>query len=423
MALARRLAHAGQHVTLFEREPQPGGLAAGFRVGDAWLEHFYHHIFRSDRVVIRTIEELGLRSRLLWGNPPTSVLTGGSIHRLDSAASLLRFTPLSLIDRLRTAAAVAYLKLEPSGTRLEGERAGRWLRRWMGEASYRTIWQPLLAGKFGVLAEEIGAPWFWARVHDRSSALGYLRGGFQALYEGLAADTTNHGGRLRFGVEVTGIARGPAGDITVATAGGAERFDRVISTLPTRVTGRLAPQLPAWYRDRFASGTSYGAHCLILALDRPLTGTYWLNISDQGYPFMVLVEHTNFLPAADYGGRHLLYLGNYRPMNDPIYAADTSTLLAEYLPFLARINPAIQARWVTDAWSFHAPFAQPIVTVDYRQQIPPFRTPLPGLFVANMYQVYPHDRGQNYSIALAERLARLLLATPRAADGPLAQTG
>jgi hypothetical protein len=48
------------------------------------------------------------------------------------------------------------------------------------------------------------------------------------------------------------------------------------------------------------------------------------------------------------------------------------------------------------------------VTTDYREHIPPFDTPLQGLFAANMFQVYPHDRGQNYSIELAERLARHL---------------
>jgi hypothetical protein len=37
-----------------------------------------------------------------------------------------------------------------------------------------------------------------------------------------------------------------------------------------------------------------------------------------------------------------------------------------------------------------------------------------------MFQVYPHDRGQNYSIDLAERLARRLLGTVRAADPVLA---
>ena len=73
---------------------------------------------------------------------------------------------------------------------------------------------------------------------------------------------------------------------------------------------------------------------------------------------------------------------------------------------------------MTDAWSFAAPFAQPIVTVDYRDHIPPFETPVPGLWVASMFQVYPHDRGQNYSIDLAQRLVARIAGYASDADAP-----
>ena len=49
LAGARRLALGGARVTVFEREPQPGGLVAGFRVGPSWFDKFYHHIFGTDR--------------------------------------------------------------------------------------------------------------------------------------------------------------------------------------------------------------------------------------------------------------------------------------------------------------------------------------------------------------------------------------
>ena len=61
-----------------------------------------------------------------------------------------------------------------------------WTRRWMGPAAYETVWEPLLRGKFGDAAPEIAMPWFWARVHDRTQSLGYLRGGFQQLYDRMA---------------------------------------------------------------------------------------------------------------------------------------------------------------------------------------------------------------------------------------------
>jgi protoporphyrinogen oxidase len=170
----------------------------------------------------------------------------------------------------------------------------------------------------------------------------------------------------------------------------------------------VVPALPDEYRRRHDWGRAYAAHCLILALDRPLTDAYWMNVNDPGYPFMVLVEHTNMRQPEEYGRRHLVYLGNYTPMDAPLLGKSRDEVLGEYLPHLARINPAFRDSWITESWMFRAPFAQPIVTVDYRDHIPPFRTPIPGLLVANMFQVYPHDRGQNYSIELAERLVRMM---------------
>ena len=85
-----------------------------------------------------------------------------------------------------------------------------------------------------------------------------------------------------------------------------------------RLTCRLTPELPEDYRPDTNGARAYGAHCLVLALDRPLTESYWMNVNDPGFPFMALVEHTNYMAPADYGGRHLVYLGNYRPMDDPL---------------------------------------------------------------------------------------------------------
>lgn len=408
LTAALRLAQQGERVTLLEREPLPGGLAAGFKVGDAWLEKFYHHIFRSDTTIIRLINELGLGEKLLWPVPKNPTLYGGQLHRLDSPLTLLTFKPLRLDERIRMGAAIAWLRfLPPWG--MEGKTATPWIRRWMGEGPYRVMWEPVLRSKFGALADQISLPWFWARIHDRSIALGYLRGGFQQLYDRLAEEARTHGADLRFGTEVQGVEQRTGGGFRVALAGGAVEADRVISTLPPRLTVRLAPALPASYRERHDWGQAYGAHCLILAVDRQVTDGYWININDPGYPFMVLVEHTNYMPPEDYGGRHLLYLGNYRPMDDRLMSMSKEDVLAEFLPAIARINPDFRPEWVTESWMFRAPYAQPIVTTEFKAHRPPFRTPIPGLYQASMFQIYPHDRGQNYSIDLGERIARLVL--------------
>ena len=143
LTVALRLAQRGEPVTVLEREPAAGGLAAGFPfpgLPDTYLEKFYHHLFRSDRDAIALIDELGLGARLVWPRPTTACLVHGRAWPLDSALRVLRFGPLSLPDRLRLGAAIAYLKLERQHQRLEGRTAAPWIRRTMGRHVYDLVW-------------------------------------------------------------------------------------------------------------------------------------------------------------------------------------------------------------------------------------------------------------------------------------------
>lgn len=405
LGAAYRLSQVGHQVIIFEQENAVGGLAAGFRIGDTWLEKFYHHIFRTDTTIIKLIQELGLGERLEWSHPRTVFLIDGHFHQFDSPLTLLKFQPLHFHERLRVGAVGALLKAT-SSQMYEGKTAQPWLRRWMGKRPYELLFQPLFACKFGELGDQIALPWFWARFHDRTTELGYLRGGFQLIYEALAARILQAGGKILLNTRVEQVEQQEDGRWQIRTSQGTWNVDRVISTLPTRLTCRLIPALPDDYRACYDWGQAYGAQCVILALDRQVTDSYWINAVDPGYPFTSLVEHTNYRPTSEYGGRHLIYLGNYRPMHDPIFRMSKEELLTEFLPHIKRLNSAFDPSWVQESWLFQAPYAQPIVTTEYRQHIPPLHTPLQNLWMANMFQVYPHDRGQNYSFELVERLLR-----------------
>ncbi len=409
LTLAMRLALAGQHVTLIEREQHPGGLAAGFPVGQVWLDKFYHHLFTTDNAILDLIRAVGLDGDLAWEMPDTSLFIHGRSYRLDSPRSVMEFSALPVWDRLRMGIALGMLRYAPSVRPFERTYADAWLRRWMGRQAYETAWKPQLVGKFGEHASEISLAWMWARTHDRSLRLGYLKGGFQRLYDRLAAIIADLGGDLRFGAAVQGITRVRDGRLRVTTADGQEVVaQRVISTLPTRVTLDLMPFTPTYYRT-YNTTRALGAHSLVLSLDRPLSPVYWLAICDPGYPFLVAVEHTNMIAASEYSGRHLLYLGAYLPMRHPRFHQSKEQVLEEYLPALQRIYPGFRRAAIQESWMFAAPYAQPIVTPGYRERIPPHTTPIPGLYLVNMFQVYPHDRGQNYAVAMADAFARDLL--------------
>ena len=82
---------------------------------------------------------------------------------------------------------LAYLKAFTGPDRLEGALASRWIRGQMGDRAADVVWDPLLRAKFGAAAETIGLPWFWARVHDRTSKLGYCERRIPATVRGARA--------------------------------------------------------------------------------------------------------------------------------------------------------------------------------------------------------------------------------------------
>jgi protoporphyrinogen oxidase len=412
LGAALRLAQAGRRVTVIEREPQLGGLAAGFRVGPNALEKFYHHIFKTDTTIIGFLNELGLGNRLIWGQPNTSTLSSGRIVSLGGIPDLLKLPLLPTVERMRFLTGMAILKAVPNERIFGGQTAAEWMPKLMGRRVWDVMWAPVLHGKFGARANDIAMSWLWSRVHERSLRLGYPRGGFQLMYDAFGDRIRALGGTVMTGTAATEIRTLPDGGVEVRTDTTEPlKFDQLLASLPSRLFARLAPQLPPDFVSRYPGPEHYGAHVLILGLDRVLVpGVYWLNINDRDLPFLALVEHTNFMPPADYGGLHLVYLGNYLPMDHPLFSQSDDDVLSSFLTALRRVRKDVDSSWVKQHWVFRAPFAQPIVTRDYLSTLPPHEPPLPNVFLANMAHVYPQDRGQNYSLRLGERMARLMLA-------------
>ena len=55
------------------------------------------------------------------------------------------------------------------------------------------------------------------------------------------------------------------------------------------------------------------------------------------------------------------------------------------------------------------PYAQPIVEKHYSELIPDVETPIEGVFLSTMAQVYPEDRGTNYAVREGDKVARRII--------------
>lgn len=398
---------ANHQVDVYEGGGVPGGLAAGFR-DESWewpLEHFYHHLFTSDDAILGLARETGFGDRVITRRPITANWYDGQIYALDGVRPVLAFSLIPMADRLRMGMAIAYLKITRDWHALERITAVDWLRRWMGERVLEQVWRPLLVGKFGDYHAQVPMSWLWARLHKRSMHLVYFAGGFQAFADHLAAAVTARGGAIHYKSLVERI-RHTGAALELQSGGVSQSYDRVIVTTGPHLLAKVTEGLPPEYLQGLGQLRHLGAIVIVLALKRRvMEHVYWLSLDKRVFPFLALVEHTNFMDAEHYGDDVLVYLGDYRPTDDPAFAMSDDEVLTSWLPALTKVNPDFDPSWVRRSWVFRATYAQPVVPLGFSQHIPPLATPVPGLYLASMSQVYPWDRGTNYAVEIGRRAA------------------
>jgi protoporphyrinogen oxidase len=409
-------------VTLFEAGRRTGGLAAGFRpAGWDWhLEHFYHHLFQSDAAILGLVDELGIGDKVFWPTPRTSLWYQGQIYPFSNPLDWFKFPGYNLIDFFRFGVVGAFIRYTKFWRYLEKETAVSWTRRWYGEKIYNVSWKPLLIAKFGDYYDRVNMAWLWARLHVRSFKLGYFAGGFQFFVDTLTEAVEARGGTVHLKSPVQEIRRGENGRFTLTTARPhPEPFDQALVTTSPGLLTRMAPELPAHYLAGLKKLKSMGAVVLALALEKPLmaaSNTYWLNLpastpdkSEAEIPFLALVEHTNYIERDHYGGDHIIYCGDYVKPDHRYFEMSEEELFDLFTAALPRINPDFRPAWVRRHWLFRAPYAQPVPFVNHSQNVPDIRTPLSGLYLASMSQVYPWDRGTNFAVQIGREAAGLML--------------
>lgn len=436
LVAGRELARRGHPVTLYERWPDVSGQASAFDLGGGvWIDRYYHHLFQSDSDMIALHDEL-LPGELEWHTSSMGIWARGRVWPFVSPLDLLRYGPLPLVDRLRLGSAVLRLTARTDWERMDDVGALDWLRGASGERALESVWTPLMLGKFGADSERVPLAWLWSKFRLRrklrgsgatKEQLGYPRGSFRSICQALAAEIRRLGGEIVVDREVLRVTEdvgepggaryllqcaGPGAFRQRAGAAPAEAAlqgsaDAVLFTTPTFITRRLA-DWPDDYTRRLDDWTYETAVVVLLELRRPFSPTYWTNIADAKVPFLGLIEHTNLVPADRYPARYL-YVSNYVAGGDPLTRMNTEELLRHYVAALGRMNPRFDQHDVLRYWSFREEAAQPVPRIGNRHRILPFESPRPGLYLANTTQIYPEDRGTNYSARLgreaAERIA------------------
>lgn len=393
--LVSALELAGAHqVDLFERRPIPGGCLGSYRIGDYWIEEYYHHCFSGDTSLLGLLDRLQVTDRLEWLRGSTGYYVDGTIHPLTTPLEILRYPHLTFTEKARLGLlTLRSRRLDVSD--LDGITAKDFILENLGPGIYASFFEPLLKSKFGERRGEVSAAWLISRIAIRSDRgaggerLGYLKGGFQHLIARLQEEVTGRGGSVMLDSPIKEIRREGKGWLVDG-----EVYDAVVSTLPPQVTADLTGLdiAPVPYQ---------GAACMTLALDRDVTdGIYWLNMKDAA-PYGAVVSHTNFAPLEWYG-EHLVYLASY--FTDRLPEGFEQSMLADFCRrFSVSEDEVHWHRLAVD------PYAGPVYTTGLRDRLPAYEEH--GLFLAGMFSPpnYP-ERSMNGSVVAGEEVAKRVLA-------------
>jgi len=421
LTAALELQNRGHAVTVLEKYGRWGGQAATLPLLGTHIEYFYHHLFGSDTHILGLMDELGIGDQLRWIESKVGVYSDGQIYDFVSPLDLIRFKPLSLVNRVKLGLMYLYLGRVDDWQRLEEITARDWVLRYMGQEVYDKFWGALLRGKFGDLAGQVSMTWLWGKIKIRGSSrqgatatekLAYPLGSFEIITQALVDHLRAGGAELYLNQEVTGLTTGPDDPQQikgVVTKSETMPFDAVIVTVPGHDFLEIAPPaLDSDYTALLRSVHYQAALVLLLVSKKSLSRIYWLNISDRSMPFVGVIEHTNYVPPSEYQGRHLIYVSNYLERDDPRYEMKSDELFDLYQPYLKQINPAFNADWIEKKIVLRADGGQPVITCNYSQRIPDHRTPIKGLYLANTLQIYPEDRGTNYSVRLGQTISKIV---------------
>lgn len=410
---ALRLLQNGQRVTLFEASPELGGLGGTFSHDGHVMEQFYHVMINTDTHLLGLLEELQMTGQIRWQDVGMGFHYGNQCFPFNTPMDLLRFQPLTILERLRTAAGAAYIaKGVRNPESLHHIPVSQWLTKIFGKNVFEKLWRPLLTAKFGEHYGKVPAYWFWSRMtREKSGAKevkGYVRGGYREIAEQLRRQIENLGGVILLNSPVHSLIETPW-DVQVTCGTVNTSFDAVVSTLPMPLLhkiarGKLASNIPN--EDLLYMGVVNA----VVMLKEQLQPYYWNAIVKPDFAFQGLVETTRVVPAEQTGGRHLVYLLNYCHKDSDTYLRNSADWQAQALKALHELYPGFSADSIEEIKVFKAPYVEPVWPMGYMEKKPQARIPGTKVYLATTAQAYPNVNAWNTMVGIANQTAEFLLS-------------
>ena len=413
LAVAYELSKQGKQVDVYEYDDRIGGMSAHFDFDGLSIERYYHFVCRPDDALFELLDELNMREQLHWVNTRMGYYYNGKMYRWGDPVSLLTFPKLGLLSRLRYGLHMflSSKRHKDNWQDLDKLDAVSWLKKGSGDKAFQVLWERLFKLKFHHFTNNLSAAWIWARIRrvgqSRTSvfqeSLGYIKHGSATLLNRLQIEIEQRGGRILLNMPVNAILSDNNKITGVRTAAGEYHYDQVISTIPLQYVPQLAPQLPATHLAQYKQVQNIGVVCLIYKLKKAISPYFWLNVSDPDFEIPGIIEMSNLQPFDD----HIVYVPYYMPQTHEKFGWSNEQIIAEATSYLKKLNPALSDNDIIAVNASRYAFAQPICQPEFTKHLPPMRSAIDGLFIADTSYYYPEDRSIAESVLLGRQLAEL----------------
>ena len=386
-------------VEIFETSPELGGLAGPIWLDDGTaVDRFYHAILSSDSHLYELCDELGITDQLRFRETRMGFYYQDQVYSMNNMIEFLRFPPLGWIDRFRLGLTVLYAQLVKDWHSLEGIDVESWLVRLSGRRTFENIWRPMLMAKFDGSFENTPATYIWARLvrmkstrggANQKEEAGHLIGGYITLLNAMAERIQAAGGKIHLQQPVNEIIIEDSQAKGLRLGDEVHHFDKVVGTLQAPIFRHLIPGASQDYHQ-FLSKTEYlGIIAPLLVLDKPLTGYWSLNITDDQIPFTGLIETTSYIDPQYVGGHHLVYLPKYTAPNSEWQKKSDEEIKEIWLRSLEDMFPGFERDSVCYFLIHRERYVEPLHGLNQTDLIPSIETPIENLFLATTAQIYP----------------------------------
>lgn len=423
VSLGYYLTQKGARVEVFEASPDLGGLANQILLQDGTVvDRFHHAILASDSHLRQLCDDLKVSDQLRLKEMRMGFYHQGEIHPINGIFDFMRFPPLGWMDLLRLSFAMLYAQHLRDWRRLEEISAEEWLLRLCGRQTFENIWCPMLRAKYGEGFDSIPATYIWSRLLRMKSTLGvlaqkekvgHLIGGHLKLIKAMAKSIKRAGGKIHLGnpVQEIMIENGRAWGLRFGNK--AIPYDAVVASIPVPLYRRLIPDAYSSYHGFLDKIEYVGIIAPLLILDRPLSGYWTINITDDRFSYTCVIETTTYIDPQFVGGHHLVYMPKFTASDSWWQQLSDDEIRTIWLYELEAMFPSFDRSWIRYFPVHRERYVEPLHRLDGADHIPSIKTPVENLYFTTTAQIYPQLTNCESISRHARRAAQIILDEQR----------